>query len=44
MINRIANWWIATHDRRQEAELAFAIAIVLAAMATASLRSLSALL
>lgn len=37
---RIQVWWIRTHDRRLEAELALALAVVLAAVVTVSLRFL----
>ncbi|KZD21331.1 hypothetical protein [Tardiphaga robiniae] len=40
MQSRIGQWWTDTHDQRQEAELAAALAVMLAAVATASLRSL----
>jgi hypothetical protein len=40
MRRRIFQWWIDTQDRRLEAELAAALAVVLAAVATASLRYL----
>lgn len=37
---RIQVWWIRTHDQWLEAELALAFAVVLAAVATVSLRFL----
>jgi len=40
MQRRISQWWTETQDRRLEAELALALAVVLAAVATASLRFL----
>ena len=40
MRRRIVQWWTDTHDQRQEAELAAALAVVLAAVVTASLRFL----
>jgi hypothetical protein len=40
MPSRITQWWTDTHDQRQEAELAAALAVMLAAVATVSLRSL----
>jgi len=39
---RLQLWWIDSQDRRLEAELAAALAVVLAAVATASLRFLFA--
>lgn len=40
MRRRIFQWWTDSQDRRLEAELALAVAVVLAAVATASLRFL----
>jgi hypothetical protein len=40
MQSRIGQWWTDTHDQRQEAELAAALAVQLAAVATVSLRLL----
>ena len=40
MQSRITQWWTDTHDQRQEAELAAALAVQLAAVAKASLRLL----
>lgn len=40
MRRRISRWWVDTQDRRLEAELAGAVAVVLAAVVTASLRLL----
>ncbi len=40
MRRRISQWWTDTQDRRLEAELAGALAVVLAAVVTASLRFL----
>ncbi|MGM4886041.1 hypothetical protein AB8A20_11825 [Tardiphaga sp. 604_B6_N1_1] len=40
MQSRINQWWTDTHDQRQEAELAAALAVQLAAVATVSLRFL----
>jgi hypothetical protein len=40
MQSRIVRWWIDTHDRRLEAELAEVLAVMLAAVVTASLRCL----
>lgn len=40
MQSRITQWWTDTHDQGQEAELAAALAVMLAAVATASIRSL----
>jgi hypothetical protein len=37
---RIQVWWIRTHDQRLNDELALAVAVVLAAAVTASLRFL----
>lgn len=37
---KIPQWWTDSQDRRLEAELAAALAVVLAAVATASLRLL----
>jgi hypothetical protein len=39
---RISEWWIDTQQKRQEAELAMALAVIFAAVATASLRALFA--
>jgi hypothetical protein len=39
MQSRICYWWKDTHDQKQEAELAAALAVMLAAVATVSLRS-----
>jgi hypothetical protein len=40
MPRRIAQWWTDRQDRRLEAELAASVAVVLAAVAMASLRFL----
>jgi hypothetical protein len=40
MQSRIREWWTDTHDQRQEEELAAALAVQLAAVATVSLRVL----
>lgn len=40
MRRRISQWWTDNQDRRLEAELALAVAVVLAAVTTASLRFL----
>jgi aminopeptidase-like protein len=40
MQSRIGQWWTNTYDQRQEAELAAALAVQLAAGATVSLRLL----
>lgn len=40
MQSRIGQWWTDTHDQRQEAELAAALAVQLAAVATVGLRLL----
>jgi hypothetical protein len=40
MQSRIGQWWTDTQDQRQEAELAAALAVQLAAIATVSLRLL----
>lgn len=39
ILYKVSRWWAETHDRRQEAELALALAIVAAAVITASLKS-----
>jgi hypothetical protein len=40
VLHRFTQWWIETHDRRQEEELAFALAAVAAAIITATLKIL----
>lgn len=40
MRRRLSQWWTDSQDRRLEAELALALAIVLSAVVTASLRLL----
>lgn len=39
ILHKVLQWWIETHDRRQEAELAAALAIVAAAIIAASVKS-----